>query len=40
MDAGANICITGDLNSLIDAIPIAPFSLSVATTSTSAFGGQ
>jgi hypothetical protein len=35
MDAGANICITGDLNLLVDAVPIAPFSLSVATTSTS-----
>ena len=36
MDAGANICITGDLDLLIDATPIAPFSLSVATTSVSA----
>ena len=35
MDAGANICITGDLSLLIDAAPITPFSLSVATTSTS-----
>ena len=36
MDAGANICITGDINLLLDATPIPPFSLLVATTSTSA----
>ena len=33
MDAGANICITGDYHLLLDATPIPPFSLSVATTS-------
>ena len=36
MDAGANICITGHLDLLLDAKPIAPFSLSVTTTSVSA----
>jgi hypothetical protein len=36
IDAGANICITGDYHLLLDATPIPPFSLSVATMSTSA----
>jgi hypothetical protein len=31
MDGGANICLTGNLNSLIDTTPIVPFPISVAT---------
>ncbi len=40
MDAGANICITGDLDLLLGAKPIAPFSLSVATGVVHANVGQ
>jgi hypothetical protein len=31
MDGGANICLTDNLNSLIDVTPIVPFPISVAT---------
>jgi hypothetical protein len=31
MDGGANICLTGNLNSLINVTPIVPFPISVAT---------
>jgi hypothetical protein len=31
MDGGANICLTGNLNSLIIVTPIVPFPISVAT---------
>ena len=35
IDGGANICITGDLDSLFDVVAIPPFSISVAVEGAS-----
>jgi hypothetical protein len=34
IDGGSNVCVTGDLNSLLDAVDIAPITISVALEGT------
>jgi hypothetical protein len=36
MDSGANICITGDLSSLVDVVDIPPMLTTVAITGAAA----